>query len=800
MSTSATHNAIIKAGGKDHAPMLVFRSYVTYPEVLANDDHPGRPAKTKLGTNFIVSEHTKKRINAEAEAVHIILTEIDNGKDLKEVTYHILFEILKQHQNEVNEIQAERLARNANPLALVAATLPQPSYYPQPKPNYHPPTSTTRSQDATQSKGKEITRVPSPPPKSNHEIVSDEDDTPRNKNVDNTPRTERRSRYEKQTRQYENQRAMNVAGNMDVVGNQVQDSDEEPTDQELEAHYMSMAKIQEVTPTAYIGTRPIFEKDPLEQLIEIIIFIINFGCSKHMTRNLKLFINFVEKFLGTVRFSNDQFAPIPGYKDLVNSLTTFEQDLHKEVFEMKHTFEGMETEVDEFNELKQLLTKLKGKSQVTPCEIPNLDSGFQKLKDENMSLAFQVSSLVKEREHIKYDNARNFLTRVHINCYGHPFNKHNFGLVRKYDVPKRLSWNFGYLDYRNVSLIFGFVCSKHMTGQCDKLINFISKLISIVGFRNDHFAAIMGHGDLQIGNILTSRLAKESLVKGLPKLKYVKDHLCSSCQMRKSKKESHKPKSEPSINERLQMLHMHLYGPMRVESINEKRYILVIVDDYSQFIWVKFLRTKYETPDMIIKFQKQSQVSLQAMAFGLMVCVFPTNLEVVGSSLARCEDYFHEWDSQRGSICTTRLDVKVLTLLEVHQRSCRLPRFKKKCFEKCTVFKGEASQLAIQEIEVYCNLYYKGIVRFLVWLLAIALSCNTIQHSRTKHIAVHYHFITEQVENEVVELYFVKPAYQLADIFTKALERERLKFLLNRLGMQSITPDELKSLAESDEE
>ncbi|GJU75395.1 retrovirus-related pol polyprotein from transposon TNT 1-94 [Tanacetum coccineum] len=83
---------------------------------------------------------------------------------------------------------------------------------------------------------------------------------------------------------------------------------------------------------------------------------------------------------------------------------------------------------------------------------------------------------------------------------------------------------------------------------------------------------------------------------------------------------------------------------------------------------------------------------------------------------------------------------------------------------------------------------------------AIALSCNTIQHSWMKHIAVRYHFIKEKVENEVVELYFVKTDYLLPDIFTKALARECFEFLIKRLGMQSITPKELKRLAESDEE
>ncbi|GJX24376.1 hypothetical protein Tco_0228821 [Tanacetum coccineum] len=83
---------------------------------------------------------------------------------------------------------------------------------------------------------------------------------------------------------------------------------------------------------------------------------------------------------------------------------------------------------------------------------------------------------------------------------------------------------------------------------------------------------------------------------------------------------------------------------------------------------------------------------------------------------------------------------------------------------------------------------------------AIALSCNIVQHSRTKHIVVYYHFIKEQVKNEFVELYFVKTAYALADIFTKSLARECYKFLINHLGMQSITPEELKHLVESEKE
>nr|GEU35161.1 retrovirus-related Pol polyprotein from transposon TNT 1-94 [Tanacetum cinerariifolium] len=88
-------------------------------------------------------------------------------------------------------------------------------------------------------------------------------------------------------------------------------------------------------------------------------------------------------------------------------------------------------------------------------------------------------------------------------------------------------------------------------------------------------------------------------------------HLCSACAMGKSKKKSYKPKSEDTNQEKLYLLHMDLCGPMRVESVNGKKYILVIVDDYSRFTWVKCLRSKDEALDFIIKFLKMIQVRLK---------------------------------------------------------------------------------------------------------------------------------------------------------------------------------------------
>nr|GEX58124.1 hypothetical protein [Tanacetum cinerariifolium] len=76
----------------------------------------------------------------------------------------------------------------------------------------------------------------------------------------------------------------------------------------------------------------------------------------------------------------------------------------------------------------------------------------------------------------------------------------------------------------------------------------------------------------------------------------------------------------------------------------------------------------------------------------------------------------------------------------------------------------------------------------------IALCCNNVQHFRSKHVDIRYHFIKEHVENGVIELYFVNTKYQLADIFTKALGKERIEFLINKLGIRSFTPETLKQL------
>ena len=85
-----------------------------------------------------------------------------------------------------------------------------------------------------------------------------------------------------------------------------------------------------------------------------------------------------------------------------------------------------------------------------------------------------------------------------------------------------------------------------------------------------------------------NKLVKGGLIKGIPDLKFEKEHLCTACEKGKMKKVSHKAKTEHATTQPLQLIHMDLCGPMRVQSINGRKYVLVMVDDYSRNTWVHF--------------------------------------------------------------------------------------------------------------------------------------------------------------------------------------------------------------------
>nr|GEU71724.1 hypothetical protein [Tanacetum cinerariifolium] len=262
-------------------------------------------------------------------------------------------------------------------------------------------------------------------------------------------------------------------------------------------------------------------------------------CTKHMTGNLKLLCNFVEKFLGTVRFGNDQFALIFGYGDLVQGNVAINRVYY---------VEGLNH---------------------------NLFSVGQ-FCDTDLEVAFRKSTCATQP------------LRERLAIFATLF-------VRDLQGNDLLVGNHG-SDLYTISLQE----STSSTPLC-----LMAKATPIQAWL---WHRRLSHLNFDYINLLS----KKDIVIGLPKLKYVKDQLCSSCELSKAKRSSFKSKAVPSSKGRLNLLHMDLCGPMWVASINGKKYILVIVDNYSRYTWTLFLRSKDETPEVLKDFLMMIQRNLQA--------------------------------------------------------------------------------------------------------------------------------------------------------------------------------------------
>nr|GEU30133.1 retrovirus-related Pol polyprotein from transposon TNT 1-94 [Tanacetum cinerariifolium] len=373
----------MEAGSKDRPPMLAPDT-----EIPISEGSPDTRTESQMETYKTISQDICDQLNAEAEAdgeslesyysrfykmmnelirnqcdvtnhqvnVQFLLqlqpewqrfvTLVKQSQELKTVSYHKLYDILKQHQNEVNEIRAERIARVANPLALVAQQ--QPVYNPQTHHTHYTQNSLTRSQQAaTRNRGKAIVNSPQPIYDQEPSMVAKDDETSKDKEIDkfmdlmslsfnkiykptnNNLRTSSNTSRANQDNSprsngsagYENQRIGNVVGARETVGSTVvqkyriqcynckkfghvarecqkpkrvkdvayhrekmllckqkevgiqlnaeqadwrDDTDDELKDQELEAHYMYMAQLQEVSPDV-VDSGPIFDAEPLQK-------------------------------------------------------------------------------------------------------------------------------------------------------------------------------------------------------------------------------------------------------------------------------------------------------------------------------------------------------------------------------------------------------------------------------------------------------------------------------------------------------------------------------------------------------
>nr|GEY25519.1 retrovirus-related Pol polyprotein from transposon TNT 1-94 [Tanacetum cinerariifolium] len=373
-----------------------------------------------------------------------------------------------------------------------------------------------------------------------------------------------------------------------------------------------------------------------------------------------------------------------------------------------------------------------------------------------------------------------------------------------------------------------FGCSKHMTEDRSQLTYFVNKFLGTVKFGNDQVAKIMGYGNYKIGNFTISMVY---FVEGLGHNLFSVGQFCDSdlevafrqhtCFIRNLEvdqdapspsKSQTTPETQPLVihhdvkedNHDIEVAHMvndpffgmpipevasdqssstdstHIEAMQ--EELNEFEHLevweLVPRPDKLMVITLKWIyKVKLDELGGILKNWEDSSIALTAFAYADYAGCQDTCRSTSGS-LQFLGDKLISWSSKRQkSAAISSTEAEYIAL-----------------FGCCAQILWMRSQLTdyglgYNKLPMYCD--NKS---------AIALCCNNVQHSKSNHIDIRYHFIKEHVENGVIKLYFVNTKYQLADIFTKTLGRERIEFLINKLGMRSFTPETLKQLTDEVDE
>nr|GEZ20663.1 copia protein [Tanacetum cinerariifolium] len=259
-------------------------------------------------------------------------------------------------------------------------------------------------------------------------------------------------------------------------------------------------------------------------------------------------------------------------------------------------------------------------------------------------------------------------------------------------------------------------CSKHMTRDRSRLMNFVKNFIGTVRFRNDHFGAIMGYGDYVIGDSVISRAY---YVEGLGHYIFSVGQFCNFDLEVAFRKHS-----------------CYVLDTVGVELIKGSR--------GSNLYTISIEDMMKSSPICLLSKGSKNKSWYQAS---------PTKKHL--EALKRVFRYI------RGTINWGLWYLKDTAM--------------------ALTANADADYAGCQDTRRNYGFDFNKIPLYCDNRSAIALCCNNVQHSRSKHINIRHHFIREQVEKGVVELYFVTTDYQLADIFTKALPRERFEFLLPRL-------------------
>nr|GEY32565.1 copia protein [Tanacetum cinerariifolium] len=396
-------------------------------------------------------------------------------------------------------------------------------------------------------------------------------------------------------------------------------------------------------------------------------------------------------------------------------------------------------------------------------------------------------------------------------------------------------------------------CSKHMTRDRSQLINFVLKFLGTVKFENNHVAKIMGYGDYKIGNVTISKdEALDFIIKFLKMIqvrlkvpvrlepKTYKAALTQSCWIEAMQEELNEFERLENKARLVARGYRQEEGikfeesfalVARLEAIRiflaysaHKNMVFYEMDVKTAFLNGNLREEVYfSQPDGFVDqdnpnhvprgiFINQSKYAFESLTkYGFESCD-PVDTPTVDKSKldedkeGKSVDPSHYHDADHAGCQDTRrstsgsvqfLGERFISWSSKRQKRAAISSTKA---EYIALYGCCAQILWMRSQLLDYGLGFNKIPMYWDNKSDIALCCNNVQHSRSKHIDIRYHFIKEQVENRVIELYFINTEYQLGDLFTKALGRDKIEFLINKLGMRSFTLETLKQLMDEVDE
>nr|GEY01996.1 retrovirus-related Pol polyprotein from transposon TNT 1-94 [Tanacetum cinerariifolium] len=610
-----------------------------------------------------------------------------------------------------------------------------------------------------------------------------------------------------------------------------------------------------------------------KKIVQLILFIVEYGCTKHMSGNLKLLCNFVERFLGTIRFGNDQFAPILGYGDLVQGNVTINGVYYVEVLNHNLFSVGQFCDADlevTFRKSTCFVRDLQGNDLLTGTEFLNktLNAFFKEEGIQHQTSTARTpeqNGVVERRNRTLVEAARMMLSAAKL-----PLFFWAEAIVTACYTQNRsiIILTHGKTPYHIINdrkplikhlYIFGCICYITRVGEnLDKmkekgdpciLVGYSTQskgycvynkrtrmIVESIHIRFDEFKEV---SETSVPNN-TPGLVRPNPQDKQPSTNIPSTSAPSTPTNVHAEKNNNDQADEGEhvqddeftnpfctpVQEVAESSSHNLVSTAEPKNIKEamadSAWIEAMQEELHQFDrlqeeGIDFEESfapvaRLEAVRIFIAYAAHKSFPIYQMDVKMAFLNGPLKEEVYVAQPDRFVDPDHpekgfsfELTSFSDADHAGCIDSCKSTSGRIQFLGDKLVSWMSKK-QNCTAMSSaeteyvvlSASFAQVMWIRTQLQDYgfnYNKIPLYCDSQSAIAISCNPVQHSLTKHIHTRYHFIKELVENGIIELYFIRTEYQLADMFTKALLKDRFKYLVMRIGMRCLTPAEPEVLA-----